>query len=94
VEIHSLPAVVGRSGKDAKPDLDLARWDTGKLISRRHAVILAAGEGFVLRAEKTTNGTFLNGEEIPPGTERPLRDGDRIQFGYRGVEWTFRAGRA
>jgi pSer/pThr/pTyr-binding forkhead associated (FHA) protein len=46
--------------------------------SRRHAEIVGAKGGFLLRDLRSTNGTFLNGERVE---ERQLRPGDRIQIG-------------
>jgi hypothetical protein len=78
--------VVGRAGKGSLPDIDLAEWDSKMIASRKHAVIEQAGDGFILRPEKTTNGSFVNGVEVPAGESRILMDGDRIQFGFQGLE--------
>jgi hypothetical protein len=83
--------VVGRSGKGAVPDIDLTEWDTKMIASRKHAVIEQTKDGFVLRPEKSTNGTFVNGVEVPAGSSRVLKEGDRIQFGFQGLELFFNA---
>jgi hypothetical protein len=83
--------VIGRSGKGTVPDIDLTEWDTKMITSRKHAVIEAIKDGFVLRPEKTTNGTFINGVEVLAGDSRVLRDGDRIQFGFQGLELVFQS---
>jgi hypothetical protein len=85
------PITIGRSGKGIIPDIDLAEWDTKQIISRRHAVIEMTKDGLSLRSEKTTNGTLINGVEVPPGESRLLSDGDRIHFGFKGLELVFRA---
>jgi len=46
--------------------------------SRRHAEIVPASAGHLLRDLGSTNGTYLNGERIE---ERALRSGDRIEIG-------------
>lgn len=51
---------------------------TGSDVSRDHAEIAAAEGAFVLRDRGSRYGTFVNGEQV---SERPLRHGDRIQFG-------------
>jgi hypothetical protein len=86
------PLTVGRAGKHSVPDIDLSEWDTGVVASRKHAVLHQDESGFALIPEPTTNGTFLNGVEIPAGESRPLRDGDRIRFGFGGLELIFRKG--
>jgi serine phosphatase RsbU (regulator of sigma subunit) len=51
---------------------------TGSDVSRDHADISQIDGGFVLRDRGSRYGTFVNGEQV---SERPLRHGDRIQFG-------------
>jgi uncharacterized ubiquitin-like protein YukD len=84
------PLTIGRAGKEQKTDIDLSPWDARMIASRRHAVVDKAGDRYTLKAEKTTNGTFLNGEEMAAGEIQSLNDGDRICFGFRGVELVFR----
>ena len=84
--LSRLPVTIGRSGKGGAPDIDLAEWDSKMIISRRHAVIEKGIEGLAIKPEKTTNGTFLNGVEVPAGESRILRDGDKIHFGFKGLE--------
>jgi hypothetical protein len=81
--------VVGRAGKGSTPDIDLTEWDTKMIASRKHAVIEKTKDGFILRPEKTTNSTFVNGVEVPAGDSRILKEGDRIQFGFQGLELVF-----
>jgi len=83
--------VIGRSGKGITPDIDLSEWDPKMISSRKHAVIESTKDGFVLRPEKTTNSTFVNGVEVPAGDSRILKEGDRIQFGFQGLELVFNA---
>jgi hypothetical protein len=54
-------------------------------VSRHHAVLLLAGSETVLEDLHSTNGTFVNGEQI---ARRTLREGDLVAFGkimYRFV---------
>jgi two-component system, cell cycle response regulator len=46
--------------------------------SRRHARVVPEGEGHLVEDLGSTNGTFVNGEEVE---RRPLRSGDRIDVG-------------
>jgi hypothetical protein len=58
---------------------DLRFDDDG--LSRLHATIHREGEKVWILDENSTNGTFVNGEKVPPaGT--PLRDGDRVKIGH------------
>ncbi len=84
------PVTIGRASREFKPDIDLNEWDEKLLSSRRHAEILLEGKSFVLHAFATTNGTFINGAELPSGEKKALKDGDKIQFGFRGMELIFR----
>jgi hypothetical protein len=63
--------VIGRS---RSCDLRLPENDA----SRRHAEIVPVRGGFVVRDLGSTNGTFVNGEQVQ---ERQINAGDRIQIG-------------
>jgi hypothetical protein len=84
------PLIIGRTVKEQKPDINLSEWDSKMIASRRHAVLDKVGDQFTLKAEKTTNGTFLNGKDMEAGEIKSLNDGDRIRFGFEGVELVFR----
>ena len=62
-------------GRRSENDLRLVGSD----VSRDHAEIALADGNHVLRDRGSRYGTFVNGEQI--SAERPLRHGDRIQFG-------------
>lgn len=64
-------------GRRETNDLRLA----GSEVSRDHAEIVAAGDGFVLRDRASRYGTYVNGEQV---TERPLAHGDLIRLGRSG----------
>lgn len=81
---------IGRSSREFKPDIDLTELDARLLSSRRHAEIIKEGNDYFLKVFNTTNGTFINGVELPPGEKKILKDGDQLQFGFRGVELVFR----
>jgi two-component system, cell cycle response regulator len=48
-------------------------------VSRRHCTVLSKPEGFFLRDEGSTNGTYLNNVEVK--SEQLLRSGDLIKIG-------------
>ena len=69
---HS-PITIGR-----RPDNDIVlSWD-GE-VSRRHAHLLRAEEGWALVDDESRNGSHLNGERVTE--QRSLRDGDVFRFG-------------
>jgi pSer/pThr/pTyr-binding forkhead associated (FHA) protein len=51
------------------------------LASRRHAVILKIKEEYFIEDLGSTNGTFLNGEAVPPGKYMRLKQEDIILIG-------------
>ncbi len=57
---------------------------TDNTVSRRHARILRQGDGWVIRDEGSSNGTWVNGVRV---TEQPLRPGDEIQIGATFFRW-------
>ena len=48
-------------------------------VSRNHAKILATAEGFIIEDLKSSNGTYVNGENIE---NHLLRPGDTITIGF------------
>ena len=51
-------------------------------VSSHHAVLRLHGEHYILTDIGSTNGTRLNGSDIEPDAEHPLKPGDTIRFGY------------
>lgn len=49
-------------------------------VSRYHAVVESGDDGFVVRDNKSTNGTYVNGTEVGE-TGRLLQSGDQIKIG-------------
>jgi pSer/pThr/pTyr-binding forkhead associated (FHA) protein len=64
---------------DAERDLD---------VSSRHAELRAVESRYVLVDLGSTNGTFVNGEQVTG--ERELRDGDIVTFGKDGPQAEFK----
>jgi hypothetical protein len=64
------------------PDVDLVPHGGDRMgVSRHHARMLHGSGGWVLEDLESTNGTFLNGEQVPPGQQVRVRTGDLIRFG-------------
>jgi pSer/pThr/pTyr-binding forkhead associated (FHA) protein len=72
------------------PDVDLTQVDLKRSVSRRHARLVRATDGFTLTEEVgALNGTFVNGNKLVTGRPHPLQDGDKVAFGM--VKLVFRA---
>ena len=74
VTIEKVPFLIGRR---AGSDLHLPSAE----VSRDHAEIVGADDGYVLRDRGSRYGTFVNDEEVE---QRSLAHGDRIRLGRTG----------
>lgn len=54
-----------------------------KIVSTQHAFIEARADGFYIRDNQSTNGTFINGERV---SDTRLNDGDILGLGYEGIK--------
>ncbi len=80
VPIEKDPFAIGRR---VTSDLHLPSGE----VSRDHAEIASAGDGFEIRDRGSRYGTFVNGEEVK---ERHLEHGDRVKLGRSGgAEFVF-----
>jgi pSer/pThr/pTyr-binding forkhead associated (FHA) protein len=71
--------LVGRAGTEVRVQVPI-RGDAG--ISRRHVLLLRQPDGGVqVRDLGSANGTLLNGQEVPPGVDTPLKEGDTLALG-------------
>lgn len=52
-----------------------------KLTSRRHATIRYENGEYVLRDERSANGTFVNGQQLEEMNPRTLKDNDHVGIG-------------
>lgn len=71
-----------------KPEISIGRAPNSdillskdKLTSRRHATVTYENGHYVLRDERSANGTFVNGQQLEELAPRPLQDGDHIGIG-------------
>uniref|UniRef100_A0AAU2VDZ0 FHA domain-containing protein n=1 Tax=Streptomyces sp. NBC_00003 TaxID=2903608 RepID=A0AAU2VDZ0_9ACTN len=70
--------VLGRDPRHAATAARLARFDN---VSRTHATVGLTSDGAAwLRDEHSANGTWADGESVPAGQTRPLRDGSVIRL--------------
>jgi len=88
VPIDADVVLVGRSSAvdGVYPEVDLAPFDQGNYVSRRHAFIVRRHGSFIIEDLESTNGTSLNGaQRLVPHAPTPLRHGDKIMFGQTKV---------
>jgi hypothetical protein len=64
-------------GRDSKNDLVLE----SAAVSRDHAAVTHGDGRWYLEDRGSSNGTYLNGTRLVPGTRVPLRHADRITLG-------------
>lgn len=82
--VPSRRIIFGRSDTNSsvKPDIDLAPYGAlEKGVSRQHAAIEFSEDTLILLDVGSANGTFLNGQRLPPNQPRVLRDGDEVRLG-------------
>ncbi len=61
-----------------------AAFDHHEDVSRRHATVTVDDAGrATVRDEHSTNGTFVNGDRVLPGTAVTLSDGDELRLAAR-----------
>lgn len=79
--------VLGRDGVDADSTSDENLLNLSELggylmgISRRHAVIRRAEDGYEIIDLASTNGSWLNGMKLTPNRSYPLANGSQLRFG-------------
>ncbi len=64
-------------GRELKNDLIL----DDPRVSRLHAILLKTDAEVILRDQGSGNGTFINGQRIPPNSDFKLKDSDQIKLG-------------
>ena len=68
-------------GRDPEESLVAAAFAGYDNVSRRHATVTVSDSGHAtIRDERSTNGTFVNGDRVLPGTEARLADGDSVRL--------------
>lgn len=77
-EITGAEATIGREVGN------IVQLDRDNTVSRRHARLLKQADGWIIRDEDSSNGTWVNGVRV---TEQALRPGDEIQIGATFFRW-------
>lgn len=69
-------------GQPVMPDIDLGPYQAyTRGVSRLHAVIRRGVDHVMLSDLESANGTFVNGQRLPPNQEHALAHGDVISLG-------------
>ncbi len=80
----AVPITLGRNVPgNPRPTVDLMQYHGGiQGVSRLHAMIRRHEGGYILTDLGSTNGTWLNDEQLPKSESRFLQSGDQIRLGY------------
>lgn len=66
----------------AKHGVDFTRFEAHKHgVSRRHAILRRRDDRLTITDLDSTNGTLLNGEQLTPGKEYVVANGDHVSLG-------------
>jgi len=75
--------VLGRAPEES---LVAAAFDHHDDVSRRHATVTVDDTGrATVRDERSTNGTFVNGDRVLPGATVTLSDGDSLRLAAKAT---------
>ena len=73
-----------------RPDFDMSFYDPEGYVSRRHAHILKARNGYFVTDLGSSNGTYVNDQPLTPQKPRLLRNGDQIAIGEVVIQFLVR----
>jgi serine/threonine-protein kinase len=90
--VRKSPLLLGRSQRSTghRPDFDMTFYDPEGYVSRRHAHIIKARNGYFVADLGSSNGTFVNSRLLPPQRPRLLRNGDKITIGQVVIQFLLR----
>jgi serine/threonine protein kinase len=90
--VRRSPLLLGRARTEEghRPDFDMAFYDPEGYVSRRHAQILKARNGYFVTDMGSSNGTYVNDRPIPAHRPWLLRNGDRIAIGEVVIQFLLR----
>ncbi len=67
-------------GREA--DVNVSRLKGSRYVSRVHATFVKGEDGWYVKDEGSSNGTFVNSVKVEPGTPRKLGEGDLVSLGF------------
>jgi pSer/pThr/pTyr-binding forkhead associated (FHA) protein len=82
VSVHDYTVIGRADGSDNDADVDLNPYGAFQNgVSRRHAAISHDAGAIFIEDLESTNGTRINGFQLPPNQKFRLRDGDEVELG-------------
>lgn len=90
--VRKSPMLLGRARtiEGHRPDFDMSFYDPEGFVSRRHAQIIKAQNGYFITDMDSKNGTYVNDRPLTPQKPRLLRNGDRIEIGEVVIQFLLR----
>ncbi len=90
--VKANPLMLGRADPSTgyRPDFDMTFYDPEGYVSRRHAHIVKAQNGYFIKDLGSSNGTYVNGQPLTPDTWHKLNNGDKIEIGEVGILFLFK----
>jgi pSer/pThr/pTyr-binding forkhead associated (FHA) protein len=68
----------------------MAFYDPDGYVSRRHAQIIKARNGYFITDLGSSNGTYVNDRPLSPQKPRRLHNGDQIEIGEVVIQFLLR----
>lgn len=84
--------ILGRTSpnRPQQPDIDLTDFQAlDKGVSNLHAMFMYRGTNIVITDIGSSNGTFVNGQRLPPHQAAVLYEGDEIRLGDLSMQIYF-----
>jgi pSer/pThr/pTyr-binding forkhead associated (FHA) protein len=72
---------IGKQGEEIPSNIDVAHLPDSDIVSRIHAQIKIEADSYYLVDPGSTNGTYLNHQQLEVGERYPLKFGDIISLG-------------
>jgi serine/threonine protein kinase len=90
--VRRSPLLLGRTRTQEghRPDFDMSFYDPEGYVSRRHAHIVRAKNGYFIVDLGSSNGTYVNDGLLPPQHPRLLHNGDQITIGEVVIQFLLR----
>jgi len=90
--VSKSPLMLGRANpaEGYRPDFDMTFYDPEGYVSRRHAHIIKAKNGYFIADLGSSNGTYVNDQLLTPTKFRLLRNGDKIEIGEVAIHFLLR----
>ena len=73
-----------------RPDFDMTFYDPEGYVSRRHAQIIKARNGYFITDLDSSNGTYINDRPLSAQRARLLHNGDQIEIGEVVIQFLLR----